>query len=126
MGGQRVAVVGHCASGKSTVVAALRERGIDAWAVAQEHSAIAELWRRQSPDALVYLDVSLESIRARRGDPHWPQWLYDVQAARLAVARQQADIVVSTDSTPVESVVTRVITALAGESGGPAAVVTLR
>lgn len=114
MGGQRVAVVGHCASGKSTVVAALRERGIDAWAVAQEHSEIAELWRRQSPDALVYLDVSLESIRARRGDPQWPQWLYDVQAARLAAARQEADVVVSTDSTSVEGVVARVITALTG------------
>lgn len=114
MGELRVAVVGHCASGKSTVVAALRDRGFDAWAVAQEHSAVADLWRRQSPDALVYLDVSLESIRARRGDPQWPRWLYDVQAARLAAARQEADIVVSTDSTPAEGVVAQIVTALTG------------
>ena len=113
MAGRRVAVVGHCASGKSTVVAALRERGIDACAVAQEHSAIADLWRRQSPDVLVYLDVGLESIRVRRDAPRWPDWLYDLQSARLSDARRHADIFIRTDALPVEDVVEQVLNALA-------------
>lgn len=114
MAGRRVAVVGHCAAGKSTVVAALRAQGYDAWAVAQEHSVVAALWRRQSPDALVYLDVGLEAIRRRRDDPHWPAWLYDVQAERLADARRHADIVVSTDETPADGVVAQIIAELPG------------
>lgn len=112
MSGRRIAVVGHCASGKSSVVSALRQRGVDAWAVAQEHSVIHDLWRHQSPDALVYLDVSLAAVRKRRGDPRWPAWLYDLQRDRLADARRNADLVVVTDATPVENVVEQVLTAL--------------
>ena len=63
----RVAVVGHCASGKSTLVSALRAHGYDANAVAQEHSAVSWLWRHAEPDVLIYLDAALETVRARRG-----------------------------------------------------------
>ena len=62
----RVAVVGRCASGKSTLVAALQELGVDAYAVAQEHSAVPTLWQHADPDLLIYLDVDLETIRSRR------------------------------------------------------------
>lgn len=112
MSGRRIAVVGHCASGKSTVVAALRERGLDAWAVAQEHSAIGDLWRHQSPDVLIFLDVGLDSIRARRGDPRWPEWIYDVQSERLADARQHADFLIPTDTKPVDAIVDQIIASL--------------
>lgn len=112
MGDRRVAVVGHCASGKSTLVAALREHGFDAWAVAQEHSAIAALWRRQAPDVLIYLDVSLESIRARRGDPQWPRWIYDLQTERLSDALQHADVVVATDDLSSVAVARQALVAL--------------
>ncbi|MBP9503378.1 MAG: hypothetical protein KBF17_14555, partial [Candidatus Promineofilum sp.] len=47
----RVAVVGPCASGKSTLVAALRAAGYDARHPAQEHSFVKDMWRRRvDPD----------------------------------------------------------------------------
>lgn len=100
-----VAVVGCCASGKSSVVAALRQSGTNAWSVAQEHSAIAELWRHLSPDRLVYLDVSLETLRRRRNNDRWPSWIYDVQHERLTNARQHADVVIQTDALTVDQIV---------------------
>lgn len=91
----RIAVVGHCASGKSTLVGALRRNGYDAHAVAQEHSGIAHLWRHSEPDLLIYLDVPLAAVRARRGE-EWPQAVYDAQEARLADARARAHLVLDT------------------------------
>lgn len=109
----RVAIVGPCASGKSTIVDALRERGYDAYVVGQEHSEVAALWRRQNPDRLVMLEVGLETIRARRGE-HWPGWIYDLQQRRLADARQHADISIDTGKHSVEEVVDCVIRTLGG------------
>lgn len=91
----RVVVVGHCGAGKSTLVAGLREHGIDAVTSAQEHSIVADLWRRRGADLLVYLDIDLDTIRRRRGN-HWPESIYRVQEARLAGAREAADIVIDT------------------------------
>ncbi len=100
-----VAVVGCCASGKSSVVAALRQAELNAWSVAQEHSAIAELWKHLAPDRLVYLDVSLETLRRRRDNDQWPSWIYDVQHERLANARQHADVVIDTDDLTIDQIV---------------------
>jgi len=108
----RVAVVGSCASGKTSVVARLIEHGIDAWAVAQEHSAIQELWRHLGPDRLVYLDVSLASIRRRRSDDNWPDWIYDLQQGRLANARANADVIVPTDHLTLDEVVATILDGL--------------
>lgn len=91
----RVVVVGHCGAGKSTLVAGLREHGIDAVTSAQEHSIVADLWRRRKADLLVYLDIDLDTIRSRRGN-HWPESIYRVQEDRLAGAREAADIVIDT------------------------------
>lgn len=99
-----VAVVGPCASGKSTIVAGLRERGIDAYSVAQEHSIIGDLWRRREPDLLVYLDVSLDAIRVRRGNSDWPEWIYELQTRRLKQARENAAIVVDTTKQSPEEI----------------------
>ena len=38
----KIAIVGVCASGKTTLVAGLREAGYDAYNVAQEHSCVHE------------------------------------------------------------------------------------
>ena len=100
----RVAVVGHCASGKSTLVTALRRHGYDANAVAQEHSGIPWLWRHSEPDVLIYLDVPLATVRARRGE-EWPRTVYDAQEARLTEARSHADLILDT-SVESASVVT--------------------
>lgn len=96
----RIAVVGHCASGKSTLVGALRRRGYDAHAVAQEHSGVTWLWRHSEPDVLIYLDVPLAAVRARRGD-EWPQAVYDAQEARLTDARAHADLVLDSSKESV-------------------------
>lgn len=93
----RIAVVGHCASGKSTLVGALRRHGYDAYAVAQEHSAISWLWRHAEPEVLIYLDVPLATVRERRGE-EWPQAVYDAQEVRLQEARVNADLLLNTQT----------------------------
>jgi hypothetical protein len=115
-----VAVVGTCASGKTSVVACLQARGIDAYAVAQEHSIVAELWRHRDPDRLVYLETSLATIRRRRSDDSWPEWIYETQLQRLAHARKHADVTVGTDALDLHAVVDAVSAALSGENS-PAA-----
>ena len=99
----RVVVVGPCASGKSTLVGRLKERGHDAHAVAQEHSAVRDLWNRKQPDVLIALDVSLEEVRKRRS-PTWLQAVYERQHQRLASAYQQADLVVDTAAHDADAV----------------------
>lgn len=116
----RIAVVGPCASGKSTLVGALRDAGYDAWSVAQEHSMVADLWRKQHPDLLVALDLSLEELRARRENPVWPAWLLDLQRTRLTHAMEHADIVIDTDDLTPADVTERILSALGDASATPA------
>jgi broad-specificity NMP kinase len=108
----RIAVVGTCASGKSSVVAALRALGYDAYAVAQEHSAIPRLWAHLDPDCVVYLTVSLDTLRARRADDAWPEWIYRTQLERLESARKHSDIVISTDAVSVTDVAATILRSL--------------
>lgn len=100
--GPRVVVVGSCASGKSTLVEALRANGVNASVCAQEHSAIPKLWNHTEPDLLVLLHVDLETIRARRS-PNWPEQIYVEQQKRLANARLAADVVIDSRSTSIDA-----------------------
>jgi adenylate kinase family enzyme len=113
----RVAVVGSCASGKSTIARELQARGLDAYVVGQEHSTISWLWKRRSPDALVFLDVSLEAVRQRRG-PNWPEWLFMAQRTRLDDARRNADVIVDTGLLTVPETVQRIVVALGSSEAG--------
>lgn len=111
-GGQRspkIVVVGPCASGKSTLVARLIENGHDAYAVAQEHSAVRDLWQRKQPDILVALDVSLEVVRQRRS-PDWLEAVYQRQHQRLASAYAAADLVIDTAEHDADAAMTQVET----------------
>lgn len=100
----RIAVVGGCGSGKSTIVKALSERGYDAYVVGQEHSGVSKLWAKRHPDVLVYLDVTLDAVRERR-DSNWPEWLFRAQRERLRDARESASIRMNTaHSTESESI----------------------
>jgi adenylate kinase family enzyme len=96
----RVAIVGVCGSGKTTVANGLKAVGVDAYVVGQEHSIVADLWRRQNPDAVIYLEASLDTVRERRG-ASWPGWIFELQQNRLRGARNAADIIVDTGSTSV-------------------------
>lgn len=103
----RIVVIGPCASGKSTLVARLKERGLDAYAVAQEHSSVEALWARKNPDVLIALDVSLETVRQRRS-PDWLEAVYLRQHERLAEAYAAADLIIDTnqhDADGVEEIV---------------------
>ena len=104
-----VVVVGFCASGKTTLVDALTERGVDARAVAQEHSIVRDLWNHSEPDVVIFLDVDIEHIRERRGNPDWPEWIYELQRERLAAARERADLVVDTSALTADELVDAVI-----------------
>lgn len=105
--GPRIVVVGPCASGKSTLVARLRDLGYEAHAVAQEHSAVRDLWKRKDPDVLIALDVSLDVVRARRS-PGWLEAVYQRQHERLASAYTAADLIIDTAEHDAEAVVTLV------------------
>jgi len=100
----RVAVVGACASGKSTLVSALRQAGYEARHVAQEHSYVPAMWQRVSqPDVLVYLDVTYETIMARRPRLNFSPKDLAEQNRRLDHARQHCHLFINTNSlTPAE------------------------
>lgn len=104
---KRIVIVGPCASGKSTLVERLRREGYDAYAVAQEHSSVRNLWQRQSPDLLIGLVVSLDAVRARRS-PEWLEAVYRRQLQRLAEAYAAADLLVDTTSNDADGVFRRV------------------
>ena len=108
----RIAVVGPCASGKSTLTAALRAAGYEARQPAQEHSYVPDMWRRLvDPDVLIYLDISYEALLERR--PHFGERAYlEREKARLAHARAHADLVVDTSALAAEAVAAQVMSLL--------------
>jgi deoxyadenosine/deoxycytidine kinase len=101
----KVAVVGACASGKSALVAALRQAGYEARHVAQEHSYVPYMWQRISqPDVLVYLDVDYQSIKIRRPRLNFkPEHLAE-QNRRLSHARQSCHLYLDTGELSLEAV----------------------
>lgn len=103
-----VAVVGPCASGKSQLVQALRERGYNAREVLQEHSYVPSMWLRiTQPDVLIYIDVS-EAVARQRRPTDAPEGWWDTLAHRLHHARQHADLYVNTDSLTSQQVIEQV------------------
>lgn len=107
----RVAIVGMCASGKTTLVRNLRERGYDAYVVAQEHSAVPALWARQDPDLLIALRADLKTIRQRRG-AGWSSAIYEAQLQRLQAAYGSADLIIDTSTVPEENALSQSVALL--------------
>jgi adenylate kinase len=103
-----VAVVGVCASGKTTLVKRLQELGVDAYNVAQEHSGIKRLWQKKQPDVLVMLDATLPAIQKRRA-VSWGEDRLVAQRERLLDAKQHADLFIQTDSLSQEAVAQTVV-----------------
>lgn len=97
-----IVVVGPCAAGKTTLVDALVARGYNAYAVAQEHSIIKDLWSRRDPDVLVALDLDLSVVRERRS-PTWSADIYEKQHERLQPAFDAADLFIDTGEHDIES-----------------------
>jgi len=115
---RRIAVVGACASGKTLLVDALRQRGYRARQVLQEHSYVPSMWQRiTNPDVLIYLDVSLEGIKRRRKIDYGEKYLQE-QRRRLAHAREHADLLLHTDDLTPDEILARVVSFLE-ETGSP-------
>jgi len=106
----RIAVVGPCGAGKTTLVAGLRALGYEARECVQEHSYVPTMWERISrPDILIYLDASLPVIERRKPRSDWKQAILDEQHRRLAHARAHCDLYVHTDELTVAQVLARAV-----------------
>jgi deoxyadenosine/deoxycytidine kinase len=92
-----IGIVGPCASGKTTLAAGLKLAGYRGRHIAQEHSYVADMWKRiTNPDFLIYLDVSYPLTLVRR-NMDWTEKEYEEQLFRLRHARQYAHLQVDTD-----------------------------
>jgi hypothetical protein len=110
MSGPLIAVVGVCASGKSTLVRGLQARGWNARHVVQEHSYVPDMWQRiTQPDLLIYLDASVEIIRQRRRDPEMPAWLIEAERHRLRHALESCDLYIQTGALSPDQVLERAL-----------------
>jgi len=106
-----IAVVGVCASGKTTLAAGLREAGLKAYSVPQEHSFVRRLWERQHPDVniLVMLDARWETTQRRRPTIGYGPERLEEQRLRLALAREACHLYLPTDELSIEGVRERVL-----------------
>ena len=104
----RIAIVGVCASGKTTLVKGLKDAGYDAYNVAQEHSGIHNFWNKHHPDILVMIDATLPAIKKRRL-VFWDQERLDVQHKRLADAKEHANLFIQTDAYTADEVREQVV-----------------
>lgn len=93
----KVGIVGPCGSGKTTLTAGLKQHGVDARPIAQEHSYVPTMWQRlTNPDVLIYLNVSYPHTVKRR-NLDWTYQEYAEQLHRLRHAREHADLCIDTD-----------------------------
>jgi thymidylate kinase len=92
-----VGVVGPCSAGKTTLIAGLKEKGIDSRHIAQEHSFVPSMWLKLAdPKILIFLDVSYPVSMQRRQLNLSPQEFAE-QQNRLQHAREHADFYMMTD-----------------------------
>ena len=107
-----IAIVGPCASGKSSLVRALGEHGIGARQVVQEHSYVPQMWQViTKPDFLIYLEASFQAC-SRRKRLNWQQRDYDAQLSRLAHSRENCDLLIQTDDLSEAAVLEEVLAEL--------------
>lgn len=107
----KVAIVGVCAAGKSTLADGLKEQGIYALTVPVEHSSVRRLWERVHPECniLIMLDADYETTKQRRPTIMYGPERIEEQRRRLAVARDSCDLYLPTDGLSIEGVRERVL-----------------
>jgi deoxyadenosine/deoxycytidine kinase len=109
-----IGVVGVCASGKSTLIRGLEERGYRARHIAQEHSYVKDMWKRiTNPDILIFLEASYP-VTVQRRQLNWHEADWAEQQRRLSHARENADRIIQTDTRSAEQVLKEVITFIEG------------
>ncbi|HEX9675289.1 MAG TPA: hypothetical protein VGA07_04875, partial [Anaerolineales bacterium] len=79
----KIAIVGPCASGKTTLATRLQREGYSARQIVQEHSYVADMWKVLSmPDLLIFLDASFATCNRRKA-LNWLENEYLEQRRRL-------------------------------------------
>jgi cytidylate kinase len=110
----KIAIVGPCASGKSTLASRLQALGYNARQIAQEHSFVPDMWQvLTQPDILIFLDASFETCTQRK-QLDWTMAEYQEQQRRLRHARENCDILLDTTELSPEDVAKQVASALPG------------
>lgn len=105
----RIALVGPCAAGKSTLAKALKADGFVVRQPAQEHSFAPDMWQKMSkPDLLIYLDVDYSHFQQRRPQNDGGPDYHAEQQRRLAHARAHCDFYLNTSGLTKEGVKTAV------------------
>jgi RNase adaptor protein for sRNA GlmZ degradation len=100
-----IKVVGVSASGKSTLVQALRQAGYEARPVSQEHSHLPDLWQRFDRALyLIVLDADLAAQQARRPDVPWSAENLAEERSRVAHASAHADLQINTSAMTADQV----------------------
>ncbi|MBE2223977.1 MAG: hypothetical protein IAF02_20720 [Anaerolineae bacterium] len=108
-----IALVGPCASGKSTLGRALRAAGYLVKQPSQEHSYVQNMWQRLTkPDLLIYLDLNFESLLRRRPKNHGGPERLAEQHQRLAHAYEHCDFYVDTSELTPEEIQEKVFSFL--------------
>lgn len=94
----KIAIVGPCSSGKSTLRKALLAAGYrNVKMPTQEHSYVKDMWQRLTkPDLLIYLDVDYPTTLIRRPHIDLGPSRVDTQNERLAHAREHANFYIDT------------------------------
>lgn len=109
-----IAIVGPCASGKSSLAAKLKDAGYQARQIAQEHSYVPDMWQKLSqPEVLIFLDASYETCTERKA-LSWTPEEYQTQRKRLKHALDHSDIYLQTDELSEEEVFNKVRENLSG------------
>lgn len=116
----RIAIVGVCASGKTTLVAGLKAAGYDAYNVAQEHSYVHNFWAKRNPDMLVMIDATMSAIHKRR-KVYWDENRLISQHKKLADAKAHADLYIQTDRYNADEVREKVIAFIKKKEAGKSA-----
>lgn len=117
--GPRLVLVGPCASGKSTLAAALTADGYAVRICAQEHSEVPHLWALSDPDAVIFLSVDLDTVRRRRGNPSWSATIFRQQQRRLQAALAGCAIYLDTSDRSPANILALARTALAAAGFTP-------
>ena len=112
LGAKNIAVVGPCASGKTTLVEALRQAGVNARQIGQEHSYVPAMWQKiNRPDLLIFLNASFETCSQRK-NLNWAPADHAEQMHRLRHAREHCDIMIETDDKNEKEVLQNALQAL--------------